>query len=189
MIDGASQTAFADESLAGLGRIEGVAQHLEGDAAAGLELLGLEDRAHPAAAEGSDDEVVAKLFAGLRESSGTAIRGDKGCPYRAGFGLGGQTGVEEAFGAEVGRQIVRQFRAAFGAPAPLWSIILRLRHISRSARPLLKQDLPEVTCKKQPPAPSSTHHDPKAAKRWRISSSISSGVETVWAISCRRISR
>ncbi len=70
MIDGGRQAAFAEEPLAGFGRIQSLAQHLKGHAAPVLQVLGFKDRAHAAAAEGARDAVVAKLLRQAEEVLG-----------------------------------------------------------------------------------------------------------------------
>ena len=48
MVDGSGQAALAEETLARVGRIKGVAEHLEGHAATVFRVLGFIARAHAA---------------------------------------------------------------------------------------------------------------------------------------------
>ncbi|MBW2397528.1 MAG: hypothetical protein JRG95_25060 [Deltaproteobacteria bacterium] len=68
MVDSRGESAFAEEPLPQLRRVQLLSQHLQGDATPGGELLSLVDGAHPAATEEPEQPVAAELEGEFRES-------------------------------------------------------------------------------------------------------------------------
>ena len=83
MIDGSREPAFAEESLARVGRIQRVAQDLERDAASAIQIIGLERRAHAALPQHADDAVMTELLAGLAAAARLRLGAGQASPSRS----------------------------------------------------------------------------------------------------------